>query len=48
MDLEKIKNVMEWTTLKSVVDIRSFLGLVGYYRQFIKGFSKLAFPMTVL
>ena len=31
---------------KSTTEIRSFLGLVGYYRRFIKGFSKLALPLT--
>jgi hypothetical protein len=30
----------------SVGDIQSFLGLVGYYRRFIKGFSKISKPMT--
>lgn len=31
---------MEWTTPKNVADLKSFLGLVGYYHQFVKGFSK--------
>ena len=31
-----------------MTEIRSFLGLVGYYRRFVKGFSKLATPMTRL
>ena len=32
----------------SVFEIRSFLGLAGYYRRFIEGFSRLATPMTKL
>ena len=39
---------MSWDRLKSVFKIRSFLGLVGYYRRFIEDFSRLAAPMTRL
>ena len=38
VDPSKVEAVMSWDSLKSVIDIRSFLGLVGYYRRFIKGF----------
>ncbi|XP_019429684.1 PREDICTED: uncharacterized protein LOC109337218, partial [Lupinus angustifolius] len=38
--------MMEWDSPKS--EIRSFLGLVGYYRKFIEGFLKLALPLTML
>ena len=38
VDPEKIKAVAEWLTPKSVTEIRSFLGLAGYYRRFVKGF----------
>ena len=38
----------QWETPKSVTEIRSFLGLAGYYRRFIEGFSKLALPLTQL
>ena len=48
MDLEKVEAVMSWERLNSIFEIRSFLGLVGYYRRFIKDFSRLAEPMTRL
>ena len=47
-DLEKVEDVMSWERPKSVFEIRSFLGLVGYYKIFIKDFSRLATPMTRL
>ncbi|MCI78419.1 RNA-directed DNA polymerase (Reverse transcriptase), partial [Trifolium medium] len=40
--------VSQWGTPESVPEIRSFLGLAGYYRRFIEGFSKLALPLTQL
>ena len=40
--------MLNWKPPINVSEIRSFLGLVGYYRRFIKGFSKLAKPMTAL
>jgi len=39
---------MEWPTPKNVSKVISFMGLDGYYRRFIKGFSKLAHPITSL
>lgn len=48
VDLSKVDVVLQWETLKSVTEIRSFLGLAGYYIRFIEGFSKLAFPFTQL
>ena len=48
VDPEKVEAVMSWERLKSVFEIRSFLGLVGYYRRFIEDFSRLAAPMTRL
>lgn len=48
MDLSKIDDVLQWETLKFFTEIRSFLGLVGYYRKFIEGFLKLALPLTQL
>jgi hypothetical protein len=38
--------VKEWEQPHNVTDIRSFLGLAGYYRRFIENFSKIAKPMT--
>jgi hypothetical protein len=44
----KIATILEWKTPTGVADIRSFLGLAGYYRQFIKNFSKISKPMMEL
>ena len=46
VDQEKVEAVMSWDRTKPVFEIRSFLGLVGYYRLFIEDFSRLAAPMT--
>ena len=48
VDLEKVEVVMSWERPKSVFDICIFLGSAGYYRRFIKDFSRLAAPMTRL
>jgi hypothetical protein len=44
----KVASIAEWESPKNAGDIRSFLGLVGYYQRFIKNFSKIAKPMTEL
>jgi hypothetical protein len=48
VDPSKVQDVMDWKPPKSVHQIRSFLGLVGYYRRFIPDFSRIAKPMTEL
>jgi hypothetical protein len=48
VDPGKVKDVLNWKPPTDVGEIRSFLDLAGYYRQFIEGFSKLAKPMTSL
>ncbi|KAL2226366.1 UNVERIFIED_CONTAM: Retrovirus-related Pol polyprotein from transposon [Sesamum indicum] len=47
-DSTKVKAILEWEPPKNVSEIRSFLGLVDYYRKFIKGFSIIAKPLTNL
>ncbi|GJW02060.1 hypothetical protein Tco_1560916 [Tanacetum coccineum] len=44
----QIESIKDWTSPKSPTEIRQFLGLAGYYRRFIEGFSKIAKPMTKL
>nr|GFC72552.1 putative reverse transcriptase domain-containing protein [Tanacetum cinerariifolium] len=46
VDPAKIESVKDWVSPKSPTEIRQFLGLVGYYRRFIEGFSKITKPMT--
>ena len=48
VDPGKVKDVLEWEAPQNVSEIRSFLGMAGYYRRFIEGFSKIARPMTKL
>jgi hypothetical protein len=48
MDPSKVQDVLSWNAPMSVSDIQSFLRLAGYYRRFIKGFSKISKPMTDL
>ena len=48
VDPTKIEAVMKLEPPKNVTEVRSFLGLAGYYRRFVEGFSKLAMPMTLL
>ena len=48
VDPEKIRAIEDWSVPKDVTDVRSFMGITGYYRRFIKGFSKIANPITSL
>ena len=48
VDPKKIEVVVEWKSPRNVTEVRSFLGLAGYYRRFVKGFSMTAAPMTRL
>ncbi|KAL0284755.1 UNVERIFIED_CONTAM: Retrovirus-related Pol polyprotein from transposon [Sesamum radiatum] len=48
LDPAKVRAILEWRPLKNVSEVRSFLGLVGYYRRFVKDFSVVAKPLTNL
>ena len=47
-DPKKVEVVLNWPIPKTVYDVRALLGFVGYYRRFIKGFSKVALPLRRL
>jgi hypothetical protein len=46
IDPHKVEAILKWERPSSVTKIRSFLGPVGYYRRFIKGFFLIATPLT--
>ena len=46
MEDERIEAVKNWPEPKSVRDIQAFLGFANFYRRFIRGFSKIAGPLT--
>ena len=48
VDPEKIEAIRDWPRPTNATEIRSFLGLAGYYRRFVKGFASMAQPMTKL
>ena len=48
VDPMKIEVIVNWKPPRNVTEVRSFLGLGGYYRWFVKGFSVIAFMLTKL
>ncbi|KAJ4967924.1 hypothetical protein NE237_014625 [Protea cynaroides] len=48
VDPSKIEAIVKWEAPKSVSEIRSFLGLAGYYRRFVEDYSRIAVPLTSL
>jgi hypothetical protein len=48
VDLAKVTTIVGWKIPSTVSEVQSFLGLAGYYRRFIEGFSNIAKPMTSL
>ena len=48
MQQHKVQAIRDWPVLRSVKDVRAFLGLAGFYRRFVAGFSRIAQPLTDL
>jgi len=48
MTSTKVEEIRAWSTSKKVVDMQSFMGFANFYRRFIKGFNKIAKPLTDL
>ena len=48
MDPKNIESIRGWSILKNVTEVRSLMGLAGYYKIFIEGFSRIAHPITSL
>ena len=48
MEDSKVKAILEWQPPTNILELRSFLRLVNYYRRFIKGYSAKAAPLTEL
>ena len=48
VDPAKIETMVKWERPQTVTEVRRFLGLAGYYRRFVEGFSKMVSPLTQL
>lgn len=48
VDPKKVQTINDWPIPKTVHEVRSFLGLSGFYRKFVKNFSCIALPLTLL
>jgi len=48
VDPTKVETIVNWPRPIAITEVRSFLGVAGYYRRFVEGFSKLALPLTKL
>jgi len=48
VDPTKVEAVVKWESPKSATEIKSFVGLAGYYKRFIEGFSKIVAPLIQL
>ena len=48
MDPAKVMVIQDWKVPKNATEVKSFLGLAGYYRKFIKDFTKISAPLTCL
>ena len=48
MDSQKVAAVENWEQPRTITEVRSFIGLVGYYRRFVQDFSVLGLPLTRL
>jgi hypothetical protein len=45
VDPAKVEAIREWHALKNVPEVRNFMGLAGYYQQFVEGFSKITIQL---
>ena len=48
VDPKKMEAIIDWSRPITVTKVRSFLGLAGYYKRFVKDFCKIAVPLTTL